>query len=261
MVSLLYSGRLGNNMIQYFAAYMLAKKKNLFLNVQPVTSENFGSYFEIRPLQTERLGSNKIEVTDNNFMEILESKEELNHYYLNGFFQKKELLEKHEKEIKSFMNLNYDPEITKDLVMVHYRIGDTLNDRRMLPIEYYFESLDLLNFSGGYIASDSLEHQFCKNLIKKYNLIPVTGLSPLQAIDFGKNFNNIVTSESTFSWWMAFLSKAENVIYNRRDHFRWYGDIFFNRWKQLSWDYEPGIVYDRLKLREYKPLRLESPTL
>ena len=261
MVSVNYNGRLGNNMIQYFAAYILAKKKNLFLNSYPRTSEDFGYYLKIKQLPTERKGSNKIEVTDNNFLEILESGEELNHYHLNGFFQKKELLEKYENEIKSSMDLKYDPKITKDLVIVHYRIGDIKGDRRMLPLEYYIEALDLLKFSGGYITSDTLEHPFCLKLMKKYKLIPIKNLSPLQTIDFGKNFNNIVTSESTFSWWIAFLSKAENIIYNKRSHFRCYGDIFFNRWGNLSWDYEIDTIYEIYKLNNYKPCRLETTAL
>jgi hypothetical protein len=30
---------------------------------------------------------------------------------------------------------------------------------------------------------------------------------------FGAQFNNIAISQSTYSWWLAFLSNAENIYY------------------------------------------------
>jgi len=108
-----------------------------------------------------------------------------------------------------------------------------------------------MNFNGGYISSDSINHKFCIHLIKKYNLIPIN-MNPSQVIDFGKNFNNIVLSEGTFSWWIGFLSQAETIICNKRDFF-WHGDIFLDRWKKLSWDYTIETIFKNYKLKEYKP--------
>jgi hypothetical protein len=77
-------------------------------------------------------------------------------------------------------------------------------------------------------------------------------MSPSEVIDFGKNFNNIILSEGTFSWWIGFLSQAETIFCNKRDYF-WHGDIFLDRWKKLSWDYEIETIFENYKLKEYKP--------
>lgn len=50
-----------------------------------------------------------------------------------------------------------------DEAFVVYRIGDIINSRQMLPIEYYRECLNDLTFSTGYITSDTPTHP---NVIK-----------------------------------------------------------------------------------------------
>lgn len=251
MISVRYDGRLGNNLIQYLAAFFLSKKYNLKLND---SSEIWGGFFKKNNINFGRVGSEFFNINDLNFIDFLEKKEVQNKYYiLNGFFQKKEFLQKYENQIKSLLNINYS-NVNKDSVFVHYRIGDIQNDRRMLPVEYYEESLDNINFNRGYISSDSINHKFCDHLIKKYNLTPVN-MNPLQLIDFGKNFNNIVLSEGTFSWWIGYLSRAETIICNKRDYF-WHGDIFLDRWKKLSWDYEIETIYENYKLKNYKPKKI-----
>ena len=190
MVNLVYQqgGRLGNNLIQYFAAYIFSKKFNLKLNVRPNDEFNF----LIKETNVDgNIGDTIIELNDNNFLDYLECDNlKINNYQLNGYFQLKGFLQKYEMYIKSNLSINYK-EVDKELVFVHYRIGDIINDCRMLPVEYYIEALEKLNCKGGYISSDSIGHIFCKTLIERFNLIPVN-LSPVDTINFGKDFNNIV---------------------------------------------------------------------
>ena len=210
MVNLVYQqgGRLGNNLIQYFAAYIFSKKFNLKLNVNPTS--DFYSIVKDTTIDGN-VGMNTIEINDNNFLSYLENDElELNNYQLNGYFQLKDFLQKYEDDIKSNINLTYK-EVDKNFAFVHYRIGDVINDCRMLPVEYYIEALEKLNCKGGYISSDSIGHNFCQILINRFNLIPVS-LSPIDTINFAKDFNNIILSDGTFSWCIGFLSNANNII-------------------------------------------------
>ena len=163
--------------------------------------------------------------------------EKFNNKFLNFYNSKNTRLNKKWELVLVFnmLNINYK-NIDRDLVFLHYRIDDIGRDRRVLPLEYYIEALETTRFNSGYITSDSINHPNCTYLINKYDLKPVHGLSPMNTIFLGKNFNKLILSEGTFSWWIGFLSRAESIICNKRD-FLWHGDIFLDRWKKLNWDY------------------------
>jgi hypothetical protein len=124
--------------------------------------------------------------------------------------------------------------------------------KRKITVDEIFIVIE--KFNKGYITSDSLEHDFCIKLINKYNLIPVT-LNPSDTIAYSKNFNKLILSEGGFSWAIGFLSKANEIICNSRELF-WHGDIYFDKWKKLKWDYSPEVIYDKFRLKEYKPIKL-----
>ena len=78
---------------------------------------------------------------------------------------------------------------------------------------------------------------FCKRdyIIEEYN-----NLSKLN--------HNLILSEGSFSWWIGFLSNAENIYYNQRERF-WHGDIFvFPEWKPLQYDWHPDCISINNKL-------------
>ncbi len=105
----------------------------------------------------------------------------------------------------------------------------------MLPLEYYIEGIEKFGLGKGFISTDSIGHPNCNYLIEKYNLTPIN-LSDIQTILYGKNFKNLILSEGTFSWWIAFLSESKNIFCNKRE-FKWHGDIFFDEWNYTSWEY------------------------
>jgi len=237
MIKIHYQGRLGNNMIQYFAGRILAEKSNLFLESNS-RYDYWHKHFNIEPLNTKQIGTDIEYIYEENFLNILEQQNlPIKCYILQGFFQTKFFLHKYQKYIKNIFKIQYNDIDTKQ-VFVHYRIGDIENTRSMLPIEYYETALSSIDCNSGYIASDSINHPNINQLHKKFNLIPIN-LSPIDTIHFGKNFNNLVLSEGTFSWWIGFLSKADTVVCNQRDY-KWFGsDIFdFNNWQKLNWDYD-----------------------
>lgn len=262
MLKVIYNGRLGNNIIQYFAARFFAEKHNLFFDDRQKTHTNYDweQYFKIpnynntntikilQPLQI---------VDDNNFFNLLNANSLPPQYYqLQGYFQNKLFLHQYLSKILNLFNIKYELQDRTD-VFVSYRIGDINNTRSMLPKEYFEEALESIEFRQGYISSDSPEHPFVVELANKYKLKTLFFDNPLDQINFAKNFNQLILSEGTFNWWTGVLSKANIVIYNNRN-FQWFGnEIFhFDHWKQLNWDYDESGLSGH-SVREYKPIKLK----
>lgn len=258
MVTVDYTGRLGNNLIQYFVSYFFAQKNNLFFNAEPKSHYyNWEHNIQKKVRNFDLKGIENIIINDENFFHFLgKDSVDLKHYHFSGYFQDKKILLPIIEDIKKEFNFDNN---TKDheKVFVHYRIGDIINDRRMLPLEYYMEALDSLKCDSGFISSDSINHPFCVELMNKYNLKPYNTNNPIDVLFFARNFNNIVLSEGTFSWWIGLLSDAKNIICNKRDCF-WHGDIFLDEWKKLYWDYDPRFIRERIKLIDYKPIKIKN---
>jgi hypothetical protein len=242
MVSINYDGRLGNNLFQYVAAFLFAKKFNLSLNTIFVDDK-----FKFPQLNGSVHVDNKLIVNDSNFLELLNSDTiEPRHYIFNGFFQIKDFVLNYKNEIKSLFDLSYD-KINKDEVFVMYRIGDIGGLRQMLPIEFYQDALTKISPKSGYITSDSPTHPNVIKLSKEFNL-KIYNNTPSETINFAKNFNNLVLSEGSFSWWVGILSNSKNIYYNQRERF-WHGDIFvFTEWTPLHYDWSPECVVSNNKL-------------
>jgi hypothetical protein len=251
MVSIVYSGRLGNNLFQYVAAYIFAKKFGF-----KISSGIVDNKFNLPSLNGNGEFDKTINVDDNNFMSLLKSdKLDDAHYRFVGYYQIKEFILEYRNEIKEMFDLSYLPK-DKDEVFVAYRIGDINGVRQMLPYEYYEDALTKINPTNGYITSDTPDHPNVLRLIEKFNLKNYNE-SPLETIDFAKNFNNLVLSEGSFSWWMGFLSSAESIYYNERPRF-WHGDMFvLPEWKSLKYDWEPTCVGPNNVLKCNKIIKYE----
>ena len=239
MITIVYKGRTGNNLFQYIAAYIFARKFNFKINTPVVKN-----IFNLPLLQGTEAVSKTIYVGNNNYMSLLESDTLKHaHYIFVGYYQIKDFISKYKEQIKSLFTLSYT-ETNKDDVFVAYRIGDMEGKRSMLPLEYYQHALRELNAKSGFIASDTMDHPNVIHLIKEFTLKPYNN-TPLEQINFAKNFNNLVLSEGTFSWWIGFLSQAQNIYYNLRPRF-WHGDIFvMPDWKPLEYDWHPSCVESR----------------
>lgn len=259
MVTINYNGRISNNFIQHIVGHFIARKYGLkLIPNSPIHNDTI----KFSDTENGQIGTNEITVTDDNWLDIVfnDNKYESPHFHLDGFFNDRKFFEHFEDDIKKHMTIIYDDEIDKNSVMVNYRIGHDIGGTRMvLPVEYYYDALDSINFDKGYITSDSLDHEFCKLLIEKYDLTPVH-LEPSDTIAYCKNFNKLVLSEGGFSWAIGFLSRTNDIICSGRHSggrdFIWHGDIYFDRWKKLYWDYHPDSVYDRYVLKGYSPIKL-----
>jgi len=256
MIKINYRGRLGNNMVQYAFAYILAKIARLKLDTPQVhyknhgiyktssSSNNFiktdlGSTFNINPLSGESF-NDFIKLTDNNYFEHLKNPTPNKGYYLNGFFQHERLLVDYREEILNLYQLpksDFTP--SKNDAFVACRLGDCLfTHRTYCTIDYidYQLQVNRNSYDKVYITSDTIDHPPLVDLIKKYDLT-IYQNEPLDTILFAKNFNNLILSAGSFSYWMAYLSEATNItVYKNRF------DSLQKR-KNNAWSYNKNVKF------------------
>lgn len=114
------------------------------------------------------------------------------------------------------------PTIEKDDLVISFRLEDytTNNNKdRLLDFDYFRIILESKKFNKlviitnpGCINHQDFYYKFL-NDFREYDPIIVRCYEPVVSMAYGALFNNIAISQSTYSWWLAFLSNAENVYY------------------------------------------------
>lgn len=213
-------------MLQDIGASILAKKHNLKV-------QNYQNYYDkitLNLYQGEKnVYDNIVQVNDSNVDEILRTESMDCGFELCTYFQTSFFVTNFAKEIKAHFKLNQ--EFKKNQVFVHVRLGDASGKNP--GMKYYEMCLDQLKFDSGYISTDSIGEKMIYELCEKYNLSLYTN-TPENTILFAKDFDNLVLSGGTFSWWIGFLSNASNILYPK-NYLNWHGNIFvYNNWNGIS---------------------------
>lgn len=253
-----YYNRLGNIMFMWAAAVVFCKKHNFKLNMpktlpafknkpedpEPVSTGFGESTCSVQvecPEGARFFEQPVIQVDNKNYMELLKAGYVMDaRYFFADYFQIKEFILEYRNDIRNVYKREFKPRDSKE-VFVAFRLGDATHSRARLPKEYYEDALTKLYDNGcnsGYITTENMEHPDVQYLINKFGLKPYVNHTPLEKINFAKDFNNLVLSEGSFSFWIGMLSNAENVYINDRRHiWSWHGDIFvFPEWKRLCYD-------------------------
>jgi len=248
MLQITYHGRLGNTLFLCVGASMLARRYDLKVisyNI-PVYEYPHTELSEIQKylgieLFCGNAGYNEwMEITDKNLIQALNGEFKNKAFHINKskdtYFQIKPFVLEYKQEIRDhFKNLKYDNYVSKDDVLLHLRLGDKANSigRDVPDLKYYHECFNKITFKNGYIMTDTPEHSLVKELIGSYNLRILNG-SPAECLAFAKNFNKLILSSGTFSWWIGFLSKAETIYYPIPSK-PWHGDIFvYPEWQGIN---------------------------
>lgn len=111
--------------------------------------------------------------------------------------------------------------ITEEDLLISLRLEDYTNPQnldRYLGYDFFKIVLESRRWNNIYILTnpDSIGHNNQYEYIKDfygYDPILVRCYEPVMSMKFGASFNNIAISQSTYSWWLGFLSNAENIYY------------------------------------------------
>jgi len=170
---------------------------------------------------------------------------------LVGYFQSEKYFVKHVDKIRNLFSVDdktkaaikekYGEVLKKETVAVHVRRGDYLKYSDTHPpctVEYYQTAMNQFPKDSTYLFfSDDID--WCKDNFAQDNIIFVEGEEDIFDFYFISMCKSIILSNSSFSWWAAWLNENDNkkVIAPKR----WFGknvshdtkDLIPSRWKKI----------------------------
>ena len=232
-------GGLGNILFQIAATKSLSLDKNVdcsFPNLNELldylNNDNFYNP-SINHCDEYKLFLNHINIVSSN-VEIpiyyfpFEYKEfDLPHdeFYIDGFFQSEKYFTHNRDKILDYfkptdfiLNLiheKYGLFLDKITTSVHVRRGDYIkhpNHHPVQTIEYYMESINELKNETDLFLIFSDDIEWCKNNIILDNCVYIEDEKDYIELFLMSKCNNNIISNSSFSWWGAWLNKNKDKI-------------------------------------------------
>ena len=129
--------------------------------------------------------------------------------YLEGWYENFSQIEEYSDSLKTWIIPKYQYPISAG-VCVHVRLGDKGSGH--IKKDYYYDSLDMLGEKTDITwFTDCPSDSFMQELVAEKGGKIVSGSF---IDDFFKmmSFKNIIISDSTYSWWAAWLGQAVTII-------------------------------------------------
>lgn len=222
-------GRTGNIMFQVAHAYAKSLEYNRQLiipNSESSTSElesNILKNFNLIDINYDKIENYNLITAPFHFIELNPPSDIIPTQY-SGWYQSEKYFKKYSNIIKnSFyptkefidkINNDFNFIKNKNTTVINVRRGDYLTQPTRHPViskEYIYEALKYIpNCEKYIILSDDLE--WCKKNIKLDDTIYVDNYWNWEALWLMSQCNYFIISNSSFSWWGAYLSKEPNKI-------------------------------------------------
>jgi len=176
-----------------------------------------------------------------------------------GYFQSENYFKKYSENVKSLFSAPLDfierirteiPVIfEKKVTVINVRRGDYLHSPNYHPTlspEYIMEAIKHVSNEYYLIASDDIP--WCKNNIHLENSIYLEGYKTYEQLWILSMCHNFIISNSSFSWWAAYLSRDPNkkVIapetwFGPEYHTSW-DDMYCSDWTILPTYFNNGLI-------------------
>lgn len=142
---------------------------------------------------------------------------------------------------------------SNNITAINVRRGDYLHNPNYHPVitvEYILEALKRIPVSDYYfIASDDIA--WCKENIHLNNMVFIEGYNSYEQLWLLSLCNNFVISNSSFSWWAAYLSRNPNKIvvapatWFGPDHHADWEDTYCKNWIKLPTFFKDGKIFPK----------------
>ena len=251
----LLGGRLGNNMFMVANAYAKAleyNKQMVIAKDQLVYegndySQNIFSKFEF----IENFNDNE------NFNPHIPLDDKHNIYV--GYYQNEQYFDKYSENIKSLFGppLEFINKIRTEIpvifntevTVINVRRGDYLHYPNYHPTvspAYIFKALQLVPSKQYIIVSDDIP--WCKEHLNLPNAIYLEGWKSHEQLWIMSMCHHFVISNSSFSWWAAYLSRNKNKVviapatWFGPEHKQDWQEIYCKDWQIMQTKFENGLI-------------------
>ena len=197
---------LGNKMFINALAYIISLKTGKELITTPIeffnnTKINVRIDTLIDPLYTRQYGDQYV-----NLDELYNHRGDI---VVNSFAQRQEYYTNYRDELQSFFYEATNGGVQHNGTVLYIRNGDYRDIGVYLGLENYCTILDSIDHSNLTIVVEHIDSDV-EIIAQKYNA-NIFSKSAFEDFLYIKNAGNIVMSQSTFSWWAAFLGKAKKI--------------------------------------------------
>jgi hypothetical protein len=214
-------GRLGNQLFEVAASLGIAEKTG---HKAAFPAWKYESYFE-HPLPHSTLNKYK-PLQEPSFRyhpeEILERIYPAVDYELKGYFQSYKYWNKgHIKyqftfldELKKSVSHKFREQLSKSTVAISVRRGDFVGNPNyfQIPVSWYLNAY-YRHFEGDSVIVFTDDIAWCKRHFRALQHVSFTeGLNDIEQLCLMSMCDNHIISNSTFSWWGAYLSDSEKII-------------------------------------------------
>lgn len=215
MIEIQYSGRFGNQLFQYAIGRIISdqKKQKLIVSNSNSPQDNLLERFQQDHLQDDYSIKGENPMVVGGFR--IDYDMIFNHdgkIILYGYFQDYENFLPYKDFVKSLYQFEKKTSLyDDDLIGVHIRLTDYFNFENSLEIEHYIKVIEQSGKRPVIYTDDPTSPDILE--IKKHFNCSVKSNSCWDDFVELSSYKNICISQSSYSWWAAWLSNAETIYY------------------------------------------------
>jgi hypothetical protein len=207
-----FDGRLGNNLFQYAAGRIIAEQKGhafhspALPDFPDAVSYLPGKMETCCPYYTRSYGFQRLDID-----KVIRHRGQV---IVNAYHQRWEIYKDAQTAIRGWFEQPLDPTTAPhpDDLVIHARLGDYLFiDRNYLGFGYYWSLIERGGFRQVWLVTDTPHHPDVQQLAAMG--VNIRCKSPLEDFLFLRQARQLAISQSSFSWWAAFLGQPAKLYF------------------------------------------------